>query len=73
MSIFSCMTGLCISDVLKLDWKDILPTSNGSYCMRLRTEKAETETTLSVSHEVNPKFYYSLFLINFIIDFILQP
>ena len=65
------MTGLRISDVLKLDWKDILPTSDGGYCMKLRTEKAETETTLSISHEVNPKFDYSLSHVNFIIDFIL--
>lgn len=50
-SIFSCMTGLRISDVLKLDWKEILPASDGGYCMRLRTEKTETETTLPISDE----------------------
>lgn len=50
-SIFSCMTGLRISDVLKLDWKEILPASDGGYCMRLRTEKTETEKTLPISDE----------------------
>lgn len=50
-SIFSCYTGLRISDVLKLDWKEILPASDGGYCMRLRTEKTETETTLPISDE----------------------
>lgn len=50
-SLFSCMTGLRISDIMKLDWKEIEPASDGGYCMRLRTVKAETETTLPVSDE----------------------
>lgn len=50
-SLFSCMTGLRISDILKLDWKEIEPASDGGYCMRLRTEKTETETTLPISDE----------------------
>ncbi|MBF0649293.1 site-specific integrase [Dysgonomonas sp. GY75] len=50
-SLFSCMTGLRISDILKLDWKEIEPASDGGYCMRLRIEKTETETTLPISDE----------------------
>jgi integrase len=50
-SLFSCLTGLRISDILKLDWKEIVPASDGGYCLRLRTEKTETETTLPISNE----------------------
>lgn len=50
-SIFSCMTGLRISDILQLEWKHIRKTTNGGYCMRIRTEKTETEATLPISAE----------------------
>lgn len=50
-SLFSCLTGLRISDVLKLDWNEIVEASDGGFCMRLRTEKTETETTLPLSDE----------------------
>jgi len=50
-SLFSCMTGLRISDILKLEWKDIVLGADNGYCMRLRTEKTETEATLPISFE----------------------
>lgn len=50
-SIFSCMTGLRISDILQLQWAHIRKTTNGGYCMRIRTEKTETEATLPISVE----------------------
>ncbi|MDR2916193.1 MAG: site-specific integrase [Tannerella sp.] len=50
-SLFSCMTGLRISDILSLEWEEIIPASEGGYCMRIRTEKTETETTLPISDE----------------------
>lgn len=50
-SLFACLTGLRISDIMKLDWKEIVLASDGEYCMRIRTEKTETETTLPISME----------------------
>jgi integrase len=50
-SLFSCMTGLRISDILSLEWSEIELASDGGYCMRIRTEKTETETTLPISDE----------------------
>lgn len=50
-SLFSCLTGLRISDIQKLQWREIEPASDGGYCMRLRTEKTDTETTLPISNE----------------------
>jgi len=50
-SLFSCLTGLRISDILNLEWNSIVPASEGGYCMRIRTEKTETETTLPLSEE----------------------
>ena len=50
-SLFSCLTGLRISDILNLKWSDIVIGSDNGYCMRIRTEKTETETTLPISFE----------------------
>ena len=50
-SIFSCMTGLRISDILNLRWSEIEHASEGGFCMRIRTEKTNTETTLPISDE----------------------
>lgn len=50
-SMFACLTGLRISDILQLEWKHIEKTSLSGYCVRIRTEKTETEATLPISDE----------------------
>ena len=51
-SIFACMTGLRISDILNLKWENIesMPDSSG-FCMRIRTEKTDSEELIPISDE----------------------
>lgn len=50
-SLFSCLTGLRLGDILELTWNDIRQSSDGGYCIRIRTEKNQTEATLPISDE----------------------
>ena len=50
-SLFACMTGLRISDILQLKWEDIELSPDGGYCMRIRTQKTKTQATLPISEE----------------------
>ena len=50
-SLFACMTGLRISDVLKLKWSEIVLSSEGGYCLRFETKKTGAEITLPISEE----------------------
>ena len=50
-SIFSCLTGLRMSDILQLDWNMIQDYPDGGKCIRIKTEKTETETTLPISEQ----------------------
>lgn len=50
-SIFSCLTGLRMSDILQLDWNRIQDYPDGGKCIRIKTEKTETETTLPISEQ----------------------
>lgn len=48
-SLFSCLTGLRFSDVQNLQWENIMPASDGGYCMRIRTIKTGTYATLQIA------------------------
>ena len=50
-SLFACMTGFRICDILKLQWSDIEMGSEQGYYIRICTEKTETEATLPINHE----------------------
>ena len=50
-SLFSCLTGLRISDILNLKWEHIQMAPDRGYCIRIRTQKTQTEATLPISME----------------------
>lgn len=50
-SLFACLTGLRISDILQLRWENIELSPDGGYCMRIRTQKTKTQATLPLSDE----------------------
>ena len=50
-SLFACLTGLRISDILNLQWEDFTIAPDQGYCLRIRTQKTQTEATLPISYE----------------------
>ncbi len=50
-ALFSCLTGLRISDVIRLQWENIIKASDGGWCMHIVTKKTKTEAVLPLSDE----------------------
>lgn len=50
-SLFSCLTGLRISDIMALRWDNVQKSPDGGWCIRFLSEKTEAESTLPISDE----------------------
>lgn len=50
-AIFSCLTGLRISDIILLKWDCIERAADGGWCMHIVTKKTKTEAVLPLSDE----------------------
>lgn len=50
-SLFSCLTGLRFGDVRDLTWDKIQTYPDGGHCIRLTTEKTETDASLPITEE----------------------
>lgn len=50
-SLFSCLTGLRISNIENLTWDNIQYAQDMGLCIRIRTQKTSTEATLPISEE----------------------
>ena len=50
-ALFSCLTGLRISDIIRLQWENIVKGADGGWCMHIVTKKTRTEAVLPLSDE----------------------
>ena len=48
-ALFSCLTGLRISDIIRLQWENIIRAADGGWCMHIVTKKTRTEAILPLS------------------------
>ena len=49
--LYPCLTGLRISDILNLKWENLCTAPDLGHCIRLRTQKTQTEALLPISYE----------------------
>ncbi len=50
-SLFACLTGLRLNDIIDLEWSNILPRSNGGYSLRFQVGKNKSQSTLPLSDD----------------------
>ena len=50
-ALFSCLTGLRISDIFRLHWEIIVKGADGGWCMHIVTKKTKTEAVLPLSDD----------------------
>lgn len=50
-SLFSCLTGLRISDIMNLKWENIEKAADGGWCMNITTQKTNTSAMLPIGDE----------------------
>ena len=50
-ALFSCLTGLRISDIIRLQWENIIKGADGGWCMHIVTKKTKTEAVWPLSDE----------------------
>lgn len=50
-ALFSCLTGLRISDIIRLQWENIQKAADGGWCMHITTKKTKTDAVLPLSDE----------------------
>lgn len=58
-ALFSCLTSLRISDILSLQWHEIVDFAAGGKCVHTITQKAKTEDIIPVSDEALQLIGYS--------------
>jgi integrase len=49
--LFSCMTGLRLSDCILLRWENIKKSSDGGWVLDITTKKTKTDATIPISEE----------------------
>ena len=50
-ALFSCLTGLRFGDVRDLTWDNVTTYPDGGHCIRITTEKTETDASLPITEE----------------------